>query len=431
MPRPFLFPVSLIACAVVLAGAMVAPAAGRSSSAEVQRLENLRALLAQEKTGKTGNESLTSYFTRVAAKFRAAGYPQIAQLLQKAAARAIVALDRQEKGPSLNLARHLSQQLAQAISQSSSLPATDNQGGSGTTTLPDYLHLASIFADNLSKATKNVITDRPVTRGIAEQSKPLTLTFTQMSDTGAEDHSPSTGGVVTYSSGGLTKSGTGTLTLSGATLTVTNGGAGTGTVTLVTSSGTVDLGNVILAPSPTPAESSSNLGIPTLITDTVTLGQFTTVSTSFDTTVGPTADLIIPAGSSLAIAAGHAFALLGTLNVDLAKSVQVILSSPTGVLQGVTDVATTQTPVIGTSTSTFHLEAGATLNVKNPAPGTYTILSGFQTTGNTLGDVTITGLTAGQSASLSESDGTVTLTITGTDLSLSIPDTTSSTSSAR
>lgn len=413
MRQPFLSPVSLTACAAILTGAMVAPTADASSTAEAQRLESLRALLAQEKAQKTGDRSLTVYFTHVAAEFRAAGYTNIARLLDQSGAQAVSALDNQQAGRSLAHTRRLSRLLSQAVA---------TQSGSSSVATPEYLQLASVFANNLSKAAKNVANGRPVTQGIGERPQPLTDVSTPADQqasgitSGAQEFRATD--PVTY---GVTKSGTGALTLSGGVVTVTGGSAGTGTVTLVTSSGTATSGNNIIAPSPTPAASSSDLGFPSLITGTVTIGQFTTVSPSFDTTVDSTADLIIPAGSSLAIAAGHAFALLGTLSVDLAKSVQVILTSPAGALQGVTDVSTTQIPVIGTSTSTFHLEPGSIIEVHHAAPGSYVILSGFQSTGNMLGNVAITGLAAGQTASLSESNGVVTLTLTQTDLSLTPP----------
>jgi hypothetical protein len=297
--------------------------------------------------------SLIPYFNKVAREYRNAGYPEIAAALQTAPG-TFSAISRYEGFKFLGKGRKLVEKLLAAISSEEAVVPTPS--GSGTVIKPNYLALAAFFAYDIANAGLNVASGKPITRGIKEPVRPLLMK-------------------VTYdASGNVTD------------VTTTYSGANTYTgATSVSGSGSVTLG---------PGSFPTNF--PTIVTNPVS-GTLTVSSASAqwsrDMTIGATGSMVVSSGASINFNAGSTFTLLGTLRIDLA---------PTFV-----------TPITGTSTSTYDLETGATLDVKNPTPGAYTILSGFQSTGNILGDVTITGLADGQTGTLSETNGTVTLTITG------------------
>ena len=260
MRRLFLLSLSLIACAALQP---VAIAESGAPSAEVQQLKSLRALLTQEKFQKSGSRSLTAYFTRIAAEYRAAGYPNIARLLEQSAPQAVSALDNSQTGCSLTRTRQLARHLSRAVA---------DQSASVSGAMPDYLQLASIFAIDLSKAAKNVINGRPPTQGIGESPK---LSFTTTSAnlqsgyiTSGDQEYRASGSNSSYSdTAAVTVTNSGTLT--------TGGGGGGGGVLTFANGGTVTISGAVLVPSPTPIDSSSSgdtAGLTKAGTGTLTLG---------------------------------------------------------------------------------------------------------------------------------------------------------------
>lgn len=300
--------------------------------------------------------SLISYFNTVAREYRNAGYPEIAAALQTAPG-TFSAMSRYEGFKFLGKDRKLVEKLLAAISADETLVPTPS--GSDRVVKPDYLALATFFAYDIARAGLNVASGKPITRGMQDPVKPLLVKVT---------YNPS--GNVTD----VTTNYSGTNTYTGAT-SIT----GSGSLTLNLSSSS---SNFLLSGTNPFLSGASTLFI-----------SGSPSQWGGDMTIDATVTLVISSGASLNLdTASSTFKLLGTLRIDLA---------PTFV-----------TPITGTDTSTFDLETGATLDVKNPAPGTYTILSEFQTTGDTLGDVTITGLADGQTGTLTQDNGSVTLTIT-------------------
>jgi hypothetical protein len=357
MTRHASFVTSLI-IGICILGGIITPVSAANSAAHspVQQLANFRGLLAK---AAAQDGSLATDFRKIAQEYRKAGFPEIGNIIQNFAPRTFTAFGRHETLKFLGNARNLSMKLSLQIMSETSLVGS-GQTGHGRVVMPDYLGLAAAFAYELAKAGLNVVDNRPITRGIPEFTKPFLLIVTYNDTTGAPNDA-----ATTFSGGN----------------TDTSAGVGVG-------SGSIQYSGSL---------SSGFFSSGTFLTLAFNPVQGTvTVSTSAqwysDMTVDTSGNLVISSGASINFNAGSSFKLLGTLSVDLA---------PTFV-----------TPITGTDTSTFDLETGATLNVTNPTPGTYTILSGFQTIGNILGDVTITGLASGQTGTLTQANGSVTLTIT-------------------
>jgi hypothetical protein len=341
---------------ICLLGGIITPAAAANSAAHspVQQLANFRGLLAK---AASQDGSLATEFRKIAQEYRKAGFPEIGNIIQDFAPRTFAAFGRHETLKFLGNARNLSMKLSLQVMSETSLVGS-GQTGHGRVVMPDYLGLAVAFAYELAKAGLNVVDNRPITRGIPEFTKPFLLIVTYNDTTGAPNDT------VTTFSGGNTYTGSGSVV---------------GSASFSVNFSSFDQQSLF----------------PTILTSPIqgTMTVSRSVTWSRDMTVDTTATLVVSSSASLNLnTASSTFKLLGTLSLDLA---------PTFV-----------TPITGMDTSTFDLETGATLNVKNPAPGTYTILSGFQSTGNTLGDVTITGLVDGQTGTLTQANGSVTLTIT-------------------
>jgi len=329
----------------------------------VRQLRQFRTLLSLEVARGANDPTLPGYFRKVAGAFRKVGYPGIGHVLELSGASSLQNLAGQFTGhiTSLDAGNNFMACLESAIGVAKS--ANDPQR-------LDYLSAAQRFLHGFSSVVNDLETRRANDAAAAQRkgsggidfSGSVTVSYgstpplPKYTPTPHTPTSPNT----SYNSGGVTKSGTATLTL-------------TSSAYLVTSS-------------------SSNIPYPEIFNGGTTwVGPYASKNWG-DTTVEAPATLDISSGTSITLSSGSTFKLLGTIIADLAPIFVI--------------------PIIGTSTGTFDLETGSTLNVKNPAPGTYTILSGFQTTGDTLGDVTITGLADGQTGTLTQDNGSVTLTIT-------------------
>jgi hypothetical protein len=358
MVRRASFVIPSIVC-LCLAGANFLHAGTTTSSEDnaVRQLRQFKTLLSLEVARGANDPTLPGYFRKVAGAFRKVGYPGIGHVLELSGASSLQNLAGQYTGhiTSLDDSNNFMARLESAIGVAKS--ANDPQR-------LDYLSAAQRFLHGFSSVVNDLETRRANDAAAANTkgnggkyfSGSATVTVSYGSTPPLPKYTP-TPPTNSYNTGGVTKSGTATLTLAASSF-ISNS---TGPYPKIFNGGTTWVGPY----------GSKNWG---------------------DTTVEAPATLDISSGTSITLSSGSTFKLLGTLSADLA---------PTFV-----------TPITGTDTSTFALETGATLNVKNSAPGTYTILSGFQATGDTLGTVTITGLASSQTGTLTQANGSVTLTIT-------------------
>jgi len=366
MVRRASFVIPSIVC-LCLVGANLLHAGTTTSSDDnaVRQLRQFKTLLSLEVARGTNDPTLPGYFRKVAAAFQKVGYPGIGHVLELSGASSLQNLAGQFTGhiTSLSNGDNFTARLKSAIgvAESANVPvrldyliaAKRFQGG-----------FSSILSDLESRRASDAAAHWKGTGGMASS-----LNFTT---------APSVHSDLTYISSNSTGYNPPTNSQNGAGYTVISYNAAV-----------IDLTATIML-----AGTASANGFSLYAGGELSLGTATVSSpvTWNDTTVDPSATLKISSGATIDISSGSTFKLLGTLSVDLAPSFVI--------------------PLTGTSTSTYDLESGSTLNVTNPAPGTYTILSGFQATGNTLGTVTITGLAAGQTGTLSQANGSVTLTIT-------------------
>jgi len=359
MTRRATFILSSIACfCLVGANSLQAGTTTSSDDAAVRQLKQFKTLLSVEVARGANDPTLPGYFRKVAGAFRKVGYPGIGHVLELSGASSLQSLAGQFTGhiTSLNDANNFMARLESAIGIAKSANAP---------TRLDYLISAQKFLHGFYSVVNDLETRRANEaaahwKGTSGSDFSTSPNFTVGSTTFVQS-------VTSYTPPASSSSGnTAATTVSAGSLTL------------------VETSNTTLSYATTSSYSQYFYGAIVVSAASPQVWSNTTIEAS--------STLTISSGAFISFYSGSTFKLLGTLSVDLASSV---------------------VPINGNSTTTYDLEAGATLNVKNPALGTFTILSGFQSTGNTLGDVTITGLATGQTGTLSQANGTVTLTITG------------------
>jgi hypothetical protein len=170
----------------------------------IQDLQNIRKLLSEEaiiySTPNTSSPPsaywipsitvtfLPAYFDEVGNAFQSVGYPEIASILKHSGAQTLDTLVQRKVGRPLTQAKLFSRRLANAVARAKSTlgeappyrgPFDMIQPISGTNeysyTTSDYLRLAKVFADDLSRAIRNIKANRPTALGIPTRA-PVTLT---------------------------------------------------------------------------------------------------------------------------------------------------------------------------------------------------------------------------------------------------------------